>query len=1161
MAANDVKWSHGRFESTIATAAANGQIVVYDINRPGVELARLHEHNRQVHRVAFNPHQGALLLSGSQDATIRLWDLRDVAGDRSVMTCRSRYKYPGNNEGIRDLKWSPTNGVEFAAATDNGVIQRWDFRRDNAPLLKINAHEKTCHSIDWHPDGKHLASGGADKNMKVWDFSSTDRRMKSCWQLRAPKGILNVRWRPACWVSGESNIGSWQCTQLATSYDHQDSRIHVWDLRRPFMPFREIDRYDTAPTAMLWHSENLLWTVGVAGMFTQTDMNFAPKVSDRRSLNVATTAPNGQISFFFERRGRRRRSFDYLVESIEQRKNESRTSGERLGGSHSAAEGSLEEPSLLSSSFKNRHRRPPSTRSSKSLASTPPSTSTGGPIVRLDEALQDQNLYHPTQVAAHGRIAGLFDTSAFIFLARHYRLPTLSLMRHKTLTSPRDLSDMFKANAKLATYASRYREAQSWRILSSAVERAFKSDLIISRPNQIISVRNHTERHPHLSTRTPTVVFGSSPHKKVLGAISSKAAVPSTLDNWSNMTTPIARPVSDPSIQTGAPQNIYALGEEESLQLPGPAWDKRPQTPQAHVSSELGKLMMSSSVGEKAHGDEKSIDDLDKVRQNTQRAHAPVGSSSPLLGFPDIEATTMARRAAIDNYRAKPRTLVQLDQPIQSLSGNLLAPRLDRHDSNESFQNAQMFSVSEGSSLQVDSTPGSFDVTNSFESVEEPPRSDSMSDFYSDTREHDYDSQELILKSEADHKGGFSRGRVTPNLLPSSSHTKSPASANTYICSDPDLEVLFSTSAISPPILRPSDPKPPIINYEDTQYRQNTTESKARNEVETAVDDLSAKLLPQTSESSNPVPWTINAMLEPLITYYTTDLSSVQLPTQLLLTLAPHISHSIPSALMLSVLLTYHSQLTSLSLFCQAAHIRNLAQNHYPDVSDHGAYGITPGGPWCTVCQKPNKGDRLRFCERCKQPWGPCPICDGEGLSTAFPQDYSDKAMNDQASKWLGAGSLWAWCQGCGHGGHVGCLQLWWDDASISEGGCATDGCLHDCVMGERRDEALKQMGENKKAGIVRGDEWIVGESRAVEEARGLVVSANTGRHSDRNRGTLQRQYSPRGLGAKVPSRGNLGPRTGSGGKKVRLVVPEDEGEARASKGDNTMARTSASAP
>ncbi len=1152
LAANDVKWSHGRFDSTIATAAANGQIVVYDINRPGVELARLHEHNRQVHRVAFNPHQGALLLSGSQDATIRLWDLRDLAGDRSVMTCRSRYKYPGNNEGVRDLRWSPTNGVEFAAATDNGVIQRWDFRRDNVPLLKINAHEKTCHSIDWHPDGKHLVSGGADKNVKIWDFSSTDRRMKSCWQLRAPRGILNVRWRPACWASEGQNAGSWQCTQLATSYDHQDSRIHIWDLHRPFMPFREIDRYETAPTAMLWHSESLLWTAGVAGMFTQTDMNFAPKVSDRRSLNVVATAPDGQISFFSERRGRRRRSLDHLSEAFLQRNNSLPISGEKLSGSHSATEGSLEETSLLSSSFKNRHRRPPSTRSSKSLASTPPTASTGGPIGRLDEAVQEQSVYHPNQVAVYGHIPGLFDANAFKFLADYYRLPSVQRGINNDFCFQQVMSDTLKANAVLARHVGLYRESQSWKVLSLAVEKEFSDNTHNNFRHGNISLGQvEAARQPALSSEIRSSVIEKSSLGKLSEALPSKPTATLSLENGSNITTPIARPIPDPLTQAEAPKNLSSLDDKEPLLLPGPAWEKRSHASQAYPSSELVKLMTSNAVDEVANPEQDGITGRDVLLQHASYSHHSAGCASPLMGFPDIESTIMERRAAIENYMPKPRNLVRLDQPIPSLAGGLFAPRLDRHDSNESFQNSQMFSASEGSSFPQDSLTGSLDMTDSFGSIREPLKSGLTSEIHTDIRGQDYDSLNWRLESGSSAIGGVSPAR--------------PSSSSLRNNSDPlfhtDSETFSSPSATSSPILRPSHPISPIIHSDDVENAEDATKPLADGRTESATNTIPLEYSPPLNCSLKTPPWTSSAMLEPFITYYTNNLSSVQLPTQLLLTLAPRISHSIPPALILSVLLTYHAQLSSLSLHCQAAYIRNLAHPDYPDVSDHGAYGITPGGPWCTVCRKPSKGDRPRYCERCSQPWAPCPVCNGEGPIHAARVDNVDEAPDPKCMRSRGAGSLWAWCQGCGHGGHVGCLRIWWDDASISEGGCAADGCLHDCVMGARREEVLRRMGDSKKEGTVKGDEWVVGESRAVEEARGLVVGAKPGRNG-KGRATLQRQNSQRGIGTRKASpRGNLGSRTGSAGKKVRLVVPEKEGEARAPKEDDTLNRTSASAP
>ncbi|KAF3003213.1 SEA (Seh1-associated) complex subunit [Curvularia kusanoi] len=137
----DVKWSHGQFSSHIATAVANGKVILYDLNRANVELVRLHEHTRQVHKLAFNPHQGHLLLSASHDATVRLWDLRDLRS-RGAATCSSRDQFSGMSGGIRDVQWSPMDAMEFAFGTDNGTIQRWDFRQNKSPKQKIPAHDQ-----------------------------------------------------------------------------------------------------------------------------------------------------------------------------------------------------------------------------------------------------------------------------------------------------------------------------------------------------------------------------------------------------------------------------------------------------------------------------------------------------------------------------------------------------------------------------------------------------------------------------------------------------------------------------------------------------------------------------------------------------------------------------------------------------------------------------------------------------------------------------------------------------------------------------------------------------------------------------------------------------------------------------------------------------------
>lgn len=109
----DVKWGTLHQKNTIATAGTNGTICLYDA-KVGLLDRQLREHGRQVHKIAFNPVDGRLLLSASQDGTIKLWDLREK---------KSRLTFSGRADAVRDVQFNAGNAVEFAAAFDNGTIQ------------------------------------------------------------------------------------------------------------------------------------------------------------------------------------------------------------------------------------------------------------------------------------------------------------------------------------------------------------------------------------------------------------------------------------------------------------------------------------------------------------------------------------------------------------------------------------------------------------------------------------------------------------------------------------------------------------------------------------------------------------------------------------------------------------------------------------------------------------------------------------------------------------------------------------------------------------------------------------------------------------------------------------------------------------------------------
>lgn len=293
----DVAWAKGDFGNYVAAATSSGKIILYDVGHAGIQAAQLHEHFRQVHKVTFNPHRGNLLLSGSQDGTVRLWDVRDVKEAQSAHSLPSRRKYSGQSDGVRDVKWSPTDGVDFAFGTDSGWIQRWDIRYMQQPKVKIAAHSLAINAIDWHADGKHIASGSLDKTVRVWDVTGSKRQQRAEWEVTTPYPVFNARWRPAC-DTGEVRY----CAQLATSYDREHAVMHIWDLRRPSLPFRELEPYSTSATDFIWHSQDLLWTVGREGVFLQNDIQHAPKLIARRNLQAIDVSRVSEVNFVTQKR-------------------------------------------------------------------------------------------------------------------------------------------------------------------------------------------------------------------------------------------------------------------------------------------------------------------------------------------------------------------------------------------------------------------------------------------------------------------------------------------------------------------------------------------------------------------------------------------------------------------------------------------------------------------------------------------------------------------------------------------------------------------------------------------------------------------------------------------------------------------------------------------
>ncbi|EPE09793.1 wd repeat-containing protein [Ophiostoma piceae UAMH 11346] len=554
----DVKWGRGRNDVHIFTACLRGKIFQYDLSRLGartssttvgsgtgsdnIDFIQMQEDTRQINTLDINPSHDVFLLSGSQDGFVRLFDTRKLVADHRLGTTFKHMQGFKCNADVRHVQWSPRDGFFFACCTEQGMVLKWDIRKGNAPLQRITAHEKACASISWHPDGEHLISGGVDKACHVWDMTKTaDKRQKPKYTLYTPASVAAVAWRPGQW---SATLEGMRAAQVAVSYDVSGSKraginaVHVWDLARPTIPYKTIERFECSPSALLWKDQEFLWTAGEDGLFCQNDVTFAPRVIDRTAVSTLSFSPCGDVLTFLDERPPQPKA-KKLASVHKDMPSATAAAASAVSSSAYGAGGSSDhashyrklvisrsdsEDDVVRSFLMPRRRRagarkrrassvpnmasnstPPSSNQSRDTNASPNNHSTNGNsgnsnsgnstarqiqnqtnsnnnnnlTVSLDKALKATGTFRPQQIMAIGHIPSAARKDTYGYLARIY-LETLEhglppVRRDGELVSlPERVADILEQYARAAELVSQFRLAQVWRIISFAMDLLFR---------------------------------------------------------------------------------------------------------------------------------------------------------------------------------------------------------------------------------------------------------------------------------------------------------------------------------------------------------------------------------------------------------------------------------------------------------------------------------------------------------------------------------------------------------------------------------------------------------------------------------------------------------------------------------------------------------------
>jgi WD40 repeat protein len=116
-------------------------------------------HTNSVNSVAFST-DGTRLVSGSDDKTVKLWD---VSSGQLIRTLE------GHSSRVRSVAYSPDGSRVLSGGTRDGELRLWDAATGQ-PIHVFKVADWTS-SVAFSPDGTRLLSGGPN-GARLWDAAS-----------------------------------------------------------------------------------------------------------------------------------------------------------------------------------------------------------------------------------------------------------------------------------------------------------------------------------------------------------------------------------------------------------------------------------------------------------------------------------------------------------------------------------------------------------------------------------------------------------------------------------------------------------------------------------------------------------------------------------------------------------------------------------------------------------------------------------------------------------------------------------------------------------------------------------------------------------------------------------------------------------------------------
>lgn len=256
-----------------------GQEVIVEPTRAVRPLRVLRGHLQEITGVAVSKGRLPLIVSASEDRTVRVWD-----AETGTRRATLRHSAP-----VRSVACTPpgvSKDLCLSGAAD-GTIRLWDLAAPSQPLREFSSrHKAAVLCTAFSPDGETCATGGEDHTLCLWKTATGERLSQ----------VANAHKGAVTWLQ----FASATCLVSAG----RDHRLRVWTLRpgSPPEPAADLDGRgsDVGTLGISPDGRRVLFDHGpelrvLSLAENETEAVFANTTRDLSFTTLAVFSPDGRV--------------------------------------------------------------------------------------------------------------------------------------------------------------------------------------------------------------------------------------------------------------------------------------------------------------------------------------------------------------------------------------------------------------------------------------------------------------------------------------------------------------------------------------------------------------------------------------------------------------------------------------------------------------------------------------------------------------------------------------------------------------------------------------------------------------------------------------------------------------------------------------------------